>query len=204
MLKLLISLSRNTGCQVNYTNLRNESDIDSDITLSKYINLLNRRFIYEPLFPWRTHLRSSVRAVQKEKNYLVDPSLVCAILDIDAKKLLNDLNFFGFLFENLVIKELRIYADLINATVTFFRDSNGNEIDAIVEKNDGSFAVFEIKLGSEERIKEGIVSLLKFESKITEEKYKLLTSLNIITTSTYSYKTVEGVNVISLPSLYFE
>jgi predicted AAA+ superfamily ATPase len=103
-----------------------------------------------------------------------------------------------------VIKELRIYADLIDAEISFFRDSNGYEVDVIIEKDDGDFACFEIKLGDPKRIEEGIATLLKFKNKITEEKGKHLKSLNIITTLPYSFKSKEGVNVISLPSLYFE
>jgi predicted AAA+ superfamily ATPase len=108
------------------------------------------------------------------------------------------------LFENLVIHDLRIYAELINASISYIRDETGYEIDCVIENRDGTFAVFEIKLGSKEGIETGIKNLNKLESKLTEDKYKKLISKNIIVATGFSYRHESGINIIAFGDLFFD
>jgi hypothetical protein len=118
------------------------------------------------------------------------------------EKLMNDKNYFGFIFESLAIRDLRIYADAIDGVVYFFKDSNGFDVDAIIELPDGSWSAFEIKLGSTEGIEQGAATLKNLKNKVDEKKMKLLKSLNVVTTNTGSYTRSDGINIIELANLF--
>ena len=113
---------------------------------------------------------------------------------------MNDFNYVGYLFESSVVRDLRVYAEIIGAKVGFFRDAKGREIDAIVHKPDGTWAGFEIKLG-DRRIDEGAQSLLKIHDILDFEKVKKPSSLNVITASGFPYQRKDGVNVIPVSVL---
>lgn len=114
--------------------------------------------------------------------------------------MLNDLKYCGFLFESLVYHEFKVYAQANNAEVFHYRDSTGLEIDAIVQKRNGDWAAFEVKLGIGE-IEDAAKKLLHFNSIIDTTKINLPKSLNIITCIGMSYRRLDGINVISLASL---
>jgi predicted AAA+ superfamily ATPase len=127
-------------------------------------------------------------------------ALAVAALGVDKNALLNDLKFTGFLFESLVVHDLRVYAQANDAKVFHYYDSNGLEIDAIVQKYSGEFCAFEIKLGIGQ-IDEAAKNLLKFASVLGDQSKSKLISLNVITGTGISYKRNDGINVISLASL---
>jgi predicted AAA+ superfamily ATPase len=202
---LLRSLSRNVATMVEIKTL--ESDIreknNSEIsrpTIYDYLDALDRLMITENQPAWNTHIRSSSSLRKAPKRHFTDVALAVASLGIDKKSLLNNLKFTGFLFESLVTHELRVYAQANDAKVYHYHDSSGLEVDAIVQKYNGDWCAFEIKLGTGQ-IEEAAKSLNKFVSILDKEKVAMPKSLNIITGTGISYTRNDGINVISLASL---
>lgn len=202
---LLRSLARNTATMVDITSL--ERDIlekeNAGITrptIYDYLDTLNRLMIIEDQPAWNTHIRSSHALRKSPKRHFTDVSLAVAALGVDANSLINDLNFTGFLFESLVTHELRVYGQANDAKVYHYHDSSGLEVDSIVQKYNGDWCAFEIKLGTGQ-INEAAAALTKFVSTLDTNKAKPPTSLNIITGTGISYTRADGINVISLASL---
>lgn len=202
---LLRSLARNTATLVDISTLekdirQTENNGISRPTIYDYLDALNRLMIIEEQPAWNTHIRSSASLRKSPKRHLTDISLAVAALGMDKKKLLNDLNFTGFLFESLVTHELRVYGQANDAKVYHYRDSSGLEVDSIVQKYNGDWCAFEIKLGTGQ-IEEAAVSLKKLVSVLDTKKTSPPQSLNIITGTGISYTRQDGINVISLASL---
>jgi len=202
---LLRSLARNTATMVEITSLENDirEKGDTDITrptIYDYLDALNRLMIVENIPAWNTHIRSSATLRKSPKRHFTDVSLAVAALGADEKSLINDLNFTGFLFESLVIHELRVYAQANDAKVYHYHDSNDLEVDAIVQKYNSDWCAFEIKLGTGQ-IEEAATNLKKFVSILDSKKSNPPKSLNIITGTGISYTRQDGINVISLASL---
>lgn len=202
---LLRSLARNTATMVDIKTL--ESDIRqrdfkelSRPTIYDYLDALDRLMITENQPAWSTHIRSSSSLRKAPKRHFTDVSLAVAALGLKKETLLNDLNFVGFLFESLAIHELRVYAQVSDAKVYHYHDSSGLEVDAIVQKNNGDWCAFEIKLGIGQ-IEEAAKSLKKFVSVLDTNNVTMPKSLNIITGTGISYTRNDGINVISLASL---
>lgn len=202
---LLRSLARNTATLAEISAL--EKDIrqtdNTDIsrpTIYDYLDALNRLMIIEDQPAWNTHIRSSASLRKSSKRHFTDVSLAVSALGLDKAALLDDLNFTGFLFESLVTHELRVYGQANDAKVYHYRDSSGLEIDSIVQKYNGDWCAFEIKLGIG-HIEEAATSLNKFASVLDSKKTKPPKSLNIITGTGISYTRQDGINVISLASL---
>jgi len=202
---LICSLARNTATIVDISAL--ESDIRENEktnitrpTVYDYLDTLNRLMIIENQPAWNTHIRSSSSLRKSPKRHFTDVSLAVAALGTDKNSLLNDLNFTGFLFESLVTHELRVYAQANDAKVFHYRDSSGLEVDCIVQKNNGIWCAFEVKLGTGQ-IDEAAATLNKFVSILNISKIKPPQSLNIITGTGISYTRKDGINVISLASL---
>lgn len=205
VMSLLRSLARNTATMVEISTL--EKDIrqveNTDIsrpTIYDYLDALNRLMIVEEQPAWNAHIRSSASLRKSPKRHFTDVCLAVAALGLDKKRLLNDLNFTGFLFESLVTHELRIYGQANDAKVYHYRDSSGLEVDSIVQKYNGDWSAFEIKLGTGQ-IEEAALSLKKLVSVLDEKKTKPPKSLNIITGTGISYTRQDGINVVSLASL---
>jgi predicted AAA+ superfamily ATPase len=202
---LLRSIARNTATTVEVTTLatdiREKENIDiSRPTVYEYLDALNRLMITEEQPAWNTHLRSSSSLRKTPKRHFTDVCLSVAALGTDAKSLLADLNFTGFLFESLVAHELRVYAQANDAKVFYYRDSSELEIDAIVQKYNGDWMAFETKLGTGQ-IEDAAATLKKFVSVLDLQKVKPPQSLNIITGTGISYTRADGINVISIASL---
>ena len=155
-------------------------------------------FYEQPAF--NPHIRSSASLRKSPKRHLCDPSLAVAALGLDKESLMKDIKYTGFLFESLAIHELNVYAKTIDATVYHYNDSYGYEIDAIVQKRNGDYAAFEIKLGVG-FIDAAAENLKKFSSNVDTNKMESPKSLNIITGTGMSYRRPDGINVISLASL---
>ncbi|MDR0545762.1 MAG: DUF4143 domain-containing protein [Mycoplasmataceae bacterium] len=203
MEKLLLSLSRNIATQVNLAKLTKESNLGSPRTVRKYLDQLSQIFILEELESWNKHIRSSVRLLETPKWYFIDSSIATATMRINSNKLINESNTFGLFFESLVIKELRIYADLVGGDVYFYKDTTGLEIDAIIELQNGDFMIFDIKIGSQEGIESGFSNINRFKEKLEKNKLKNLISMNIITAGQIAYSK-DGINVFPLAQLYFK
>ena len=202
---ILKSLARNTATLVENTTIikdikENENQEISRPTVTDYLNALSRLMITEDQPAWNTHIRSSASLRKSPKRHLTDVSLSIAALGADKNSLLQDIKFTGFLFESLVTHDLRAYAQANDATVNYYRDSSGLEIDAIVQKYNGDWAAFEIKLGIG-MIEDAAKNLLQFVSILDTQKIPKPKSLNIITGTGASYTRPDGINVISLSSI---
>lgn len=156
MIMLLKSLARNESTIANKNTLlkdiseiANEKEIiESRITIDDYLDVLNRLHIVENQDAYSENYRSSKRLGKSAKRHFTDPSLACACLDLTKEKLINDLKTFGFMFESLVERDLRIYMEYLDGKLFHFRDNvSGLEVDSILEFNDGEYAAVEIKLG---------------------------------------------------------
>ncbi|MCE6061605.1 ATP-binding protein [Mycoplasmopsis agalactiae] len=150
---VLKSLARNVSTTVSERSTiadisQNEPENISRPTLSKYLEFLNKMFLFDNLEPFSPNYQSSLRVKQLEKRYFSDPSLACALLNLTAEKLTKDVNLYGILFESLVVRDLKIYARANDAEVYHYQDYKGNEIDAIIELRAGDWCAIEIKLGS--------------------------------------------------------
>lgn len=203
--KLLRSLARNSATMVDISSL--ESDIKdrdkaelSRPTIYDYLETLERLMVIENQPVWNTHIRSSAILRKSPKRHFSDVSLAVAALGISKESLLKDIKFTGFLFESLVVHDLRVYAQANDAKVYHYYDSSGLEVDAIVQKYSGEWCAFEIKLGVGQ-IDDAAKNLLKFASILDEQYVNTAKSLNIITGTGVSYTRSDGVNVISLSSL---
>lgn len=204
---LIRSLSRNISTEASLeklaaeTGLINSSPIAAS-TVRKYLDQLSQIFILEELPSWKTDIRSAVQQRVKPKWHFVDPSIPCAALRLRPQSLLNDVEAFGLFFESLAIRDLRIYADAIDAKVYHYRDSSGLEIDAVVELPDETFAAFEIKLGSTSSIEEAAINLQKLLTRLTPRKANQCVSLNILIAGSSSYTRKDNINVIALGHLF--
>ena len=202
---LLYSLARNTATLAEITALEKDIQLKDNTAISRptiydYLDALDRLMILEDQPAWNTHIRSTSSLRKASKRHFTAVSLAVATLGATDKSLINDLNFTGFLFESLATHDLRVYAQANDAKVYHYRDSSGLEVDAIVEKYNGEWSAFEIKLGTGQ-IEEAAAHLHKFVSVLDSEKINPPKSLNIITGTGISYTRDDGINVISLASL---
>ncbi|MEI7595842.1 MAG: DUF4143 domain-containing protein [Bacteroidota bacterium] len=202
---LLRSLARNTAALVDNKTLELDVRISdknelSRNTLSEYLDALSRLMILYEQPAFNPYIRSSASLRKSPKRHLCDPSLAVAALGLDKAALLKDIKYVGFLFESLVTHELNVYAKANDAGVFHYNDSYGLEVDAIVQKRNGDYAAFEIKLGVG-FIEEGAKNLKRFVDNIDTAKMDLPKSLNIITGTGMSHRRLDGINVISLASL---
>jgi predicted AAA+ superfamily ATPase len=202
---LLRSLARNTATMVDISTL--EKDIRlrdfkdlSRPTIYDYLTALDRLMITENQLPWPTHIRSSSSLRKAPKRHFTDVALAVASLGFKKEALLKDIHYVGFLFESLAVHELRVYAQVSDAKVYHYHDSSGLEVDAIVQKYNGDWCAFEIKLGTGQ-IEDAAKSLKKFVSILDFDTVQKPKSLNIITGTGISYTRNDGINVISLASL---
>lgn len=157
MKMLLRSLARNESTLANKNTLIKDTEeltnnlndnIENRATLDDYLDVLNRLNIIEDQLPYNENYRSSNRVGKSSKRHFIDPSLACASLDLTTEKLLDDLRTFGFMFESLVERDLKIYMEYLDGKIYHFRDNvTGLEVDTILEFSNGDYAAVEIKLG---------------------------------------------------------
>lgn len=204
---LLRSLARNESTTVSNKTLKNDikeiddEDIDT-ATIADYLNILDRLFITDNQKPFSTKIRSSVRIKQSEKRHFCDPSLACALLNITSNMLLNDLETLSFLFESLCERDLKIYAESIDAHVYHYQDYKNREIDTIIELNDGRWCAMEIKLGANQ-IESAAENLKKIYEKMEKDPKSILPSAMIIVCglSNDAYQREDGIYVVPLTAL---
>lgn len=203
---LLKSLARNESTTVTNTTLKKDvkdkdfDDINID-TISDYLNMLNSLYILENIPPYSNNIRSSLRLKQSEKRHFVDPSLPSALLNLTLVKLLGDLELLGFLFESLVIRDLLTYVEAFNAKLYHYQDYNNNEIDAVIELEDGSWCGIEIKLGANQ-IEDAAQNLIRINNLIEKNGGIKANSLCVICGLTNAaYKREDGVYVVPITSL---
>ncbi len=166
-------------------------------TVTDYLSALDRLMVIESQPAWAPHLRSRAILRGSPKRHFVDPSLAVAALRGTPDRLLADLTGLGFLFESLVVRDLRVYAQADDAAVRQYRDNTGLEIDAIVEAADGRWAAFEIKLGSG-HIDSAAKALLKFRDRVDQASIGPPAALSVIVATGYAYQREDGVSVVPI------
>lgn len=172
----------------------------SDKTIAAYIQSLRNLFVIEDLPAWNPSLRSKTAMRTSLKRHFVDPSIATALFRMTPEKLLEDFHYFGFLFESLCLRDLRIYASAIDGEVFHYHDRNDLEIDAVVCLNDGRWGAIEIKLGSSE-IEKGVQNLLKLTKIVDTEKMSEPSFLMVLTGTGYAFSLKEGVLVVPVGCL---
>lgn len=202
--RLLRALARNVSTYVAVSTLAADAGgADGALardTVSGYLAALERLMVIEDQAAWAPHLRSKSILRSAPKRHFVDPSLAVAALRATPERILKDLNLLGFLFESLVIRDLRIYAQAADATVLQYRDNTGLEVDAIVEAGDGRWAAFEIKLGGA-LVEEGVAKLRRFAARVDTQKCGEPAALGVIVATGYGYQRDDGVSVIPIAAL---
>ena len=204
---LMRSYARNQGSQIRNQTLRNDiaandsDSLDTDTVVS-YINALKKIFVIEETEAWNPNLRSKTAIRSSNTRYFTDPSIGTAALGLGPKDLLNDLETFGLFFETLCVRDLRVYADVLNGQIYHYRDKTGLECDAVIHLRSGSYGLIEIKLGGETAIEHGANTLKTLRNKIDTQKMKEPSFLMVLTgVGNYAYQRADGVYVIPIGCL---
>ena len=205
--RLLRSYARHLGTQTSLaaisSDLSNNENNSFDVrTVQLYINALKLIFVIEDMGAWNPNLRSKAAIRTSDTRYFVDPSIAVAALGIGPKDLLSDLKTFGFIFESMCIRDLRVYAEALNGNVYHFRDSNGLECDAVVHLRNGQYGLIEIKLGGDKLIEEGAANLLKLREKIDTDKMSSPAFMMVLTAvGNFAYQRKDGVYIVPISCL---
>ncbi len=202
--RLLRSLARNTATPVAMSKLTaevgdNSAPLKAD-TVAAYLDALDRLMVVENQPAWSPHLRSRTTLREAPVRHFVDPSLAVAALRATPPRLTVDLEFLGLLFESMVIRDLRVYAQAADAQVFHYREKEGLEVDAIVEAADGRWAAFEIKLG-ERWVEEGAKNLRKLTGRMEHSDHDRPSALAVIVPNGYGTAGTGDVGVIPIGTL---
>lgn len=177
--------------------------LDSD-TIASYLNALRKIFVIEDMEAWNPNLRSKAAIRTTPTRYFVDPSIATASLGLGPSDLMKDLNTLGLLFEALAVRDLRVYAEVINGSIFHYRDNNGLECDSVLHLRNGHYGLIEIKLGGSKLIEEGAANLLSLSKKIDSEKmYAPSFMMVLVATGHYAYRREDGVIVVPIGSLKY-
>jgi hypothetical protein len=212
MRKLLRSIARNNSTTatiktlsmdtdgVNRREQKEEEIIASRYAIADYLKHLNERFVIDDIPPWNPDIRSKAIMRQASKRIFADPSLAIAALGADRDRMLQDLQTFGFMFENLCLRDLAVYADYYGGSVYHYRDNSELEVDAIIELPDGTWGAFEIKLG-EEQIDSATDTLLRMKDKMVTGGANPPSCLVIITGGGVARVRKDGVCIVPINAL---
>ena len=205
--RILKSYARNVATQASLETIRSDVISNDVATFDKealygYLNALKRIFVIEDSPAWNPNLRSKTAIRTSDTRYFVDPSIAVAALGLGPTDLVNNLELMGLIFENLCVRDLRIYADALDGSVYHYRDKTGLECDAVIHLRNGSYGLVEVKLGGDQSINEGAESLLKLTSKIDTEKMKKPAFLMVLCgVAPFAYKREDGVFVVPITCL---
>lgn len=204
---LLRSYARNISQQVSYGTIRKDmlsndaSTLDED-TVADYIKALKKLFVIEDLAAWNPNIRSKAAIRTSDTRHFVDPSIGTAALGLGPQDLINDLKSFGFFFEDMVVRDLRVYAEALDGELYYYRDSNGLECDTVLHRRNGSYALLEVKLGGEQNIEEGAMSMISLAKNIDTDKTPSPSFMAVIVgVGQYAYQRKDGVYVIPIGCL---
>ncbi len=201
---LLRSYARHTATQTPKTTilkdvLQNNETMHIN-TLDSYVTALNRLYVLDDLPAWSPKLRSKTTVRTTDTRHFIDPAIAAYFLQAYPQTILNDMNTFGLLFESLVVRDLRIYAQAHYGHVSHYRDSSGLEADVIIHLPDGRWAAVEVKLGSKQ-VDAGAENLLALRKRIDPTKTQYPSLLMIVTGTEYAYTRSDGVVVVPLGCL---
>ena len=203
--KIMRAYSRSIGSQTSDVVILKDvasSDENFNIkTFNKYILALKRLYIIDELEAWNPNLRSKIAIREKSTRHFIDPSIAAASLGVGPEGLYKDMKTFAFLFESLVIRDLKIYCDTIGAHVYHYKDKHGRESDAVIQFRDGSWALIEVKLGDKEDIDLAAKKLINISKDIDVEKTGEPAFLMVITKGLVALKRKDGVYEVPLACL---
>ena len=204
VLTLLRSISRNICTMATNTTILDdfkgsETSI-SMTTLDSYLNALRRIFVIEDIPAWSPSMRSRTALRTSSKRNFVDPSIAAATLRMNPERLLCDFNTFGFMFESLCDRDMRVYAQANDGDIYHYRDKNELEADIIVALKDGRWAPVEVKLGNKQ-IEEAAAHLIKLSEKIDSDKMGRPSFMMVLTAGEFAYQRKDGVWVVPLGCL---
>lgn len=205
--RLLRSYSRHQGAGANYATIKqdlvnNEAEQVTEATIASYIKALKMIFVVEDVEAWNPNLRSKTAIRTSDTRYFTDPSIATAALGLGPADLINDLETFGLIFETLCMRDLRVFADVLDGKVYHYRDKSGLECDAVMHLRNGAYGLIEIKLGGDKLIDEGAANLIALSNKIDTTKMKSPSFLMIlIATGQYAYRREDGVYIVPIGCL---
>jgi predicted AAA+ superfamily ATPase len=201
---LLRSLARNIATMASVQTILKDVESTevsiSDKTFSAYYSALRRIFVIETMPAWSPSLRSQTAIRTSPKHHFVDPSIATAAMRVNPAGILQDFEYFGFLFEALCARDLRVYAQNNDGDLFHYRDKNGLEADMIVQLRDGRWGAVEVKLGSSQ-IEQAAENLLKLKEKIDTDKMRSPSFLMVITGGQYAYRRKDGVLIVPVGCL---
>ncbi len=202
--KLLRSLARNISTMASGQTIMADMKSDdagiSEKTLTGYLNALRRIFVVEDSPAWMPSLRSKTAIRTSPKRNFVDPSIATSVMRTNAGGLLDDFETFGFMFESLCTRDMRIYSQANDGAIFHYRDKNNLESDMIASLRDGRWAPIEVKLGNRQ-IDEAAKNLLSLKSKIDTKKMGAPSFLMVITGGEFAYRRDDGVFVVPIGCL---
>lgn len=205
--RLLKSYARHIGTQTSLSAIRsdlagNEANTLDVRTLQSYINVLKLIFVIEDMPAWNPNLRSKAAIRTSDTRYFVDPSIAVSAMGIGPKDLMTDLKTFGFVFENLCVRDLRVYAESLNGNVYHYRDSLGLECDSVIHLRNGKYGLVEIKLGGDKLIEEGAANLLKLQERLDTDKMNPPSFMMVLTAvGNFAFRRSDGVYVVPVTCL---
>lgn len=204
---LLRSYARNISQQVSYGTIKadmltNDANTLDEDTVADYVKALKRLFVIEDLEAWNPNIRSKSAIRTGNTRHFVDPSIGTAALGLGPNDLTNDLNSFGLFFEDLAVRDLRVFAESLDGKLYHYRDSSGLECDTVLHRRNGSYALIEVKLGGEKLIEEGIDSLNTLAKTIDTSKMPQPSFKMVLTAvGQYAYQRPDGIFVVPLGCL---
>ena len=205
--RIMASYARNQGTQIGDETIvedikANEEEKISARTVHSYIDALKKIYVIEDMKAWNPNLRSKTAIRTSDTRYFVDSSIAAASLGFGPGDLMNDLKTFGFMFETMAVRDLRIYADALDGTVYHYRDKNSLECDAVIHLRNGNYGLIEIKLGGDKSIEYGANNLLSLKNIIDLDKMKPPSFMMVLTaTGDIAYKRDDGVLVVPIGTL---
>ncbi|MBR5651624.1 MAG: ATP-binding protein [Bacteroidales bacterium] len=207
--RLLRSFARHQASQATNGTIAsdlktNDGSTLNDATITSYLNALRKIYVIEDMEAWNPNLRSKAAIRTTDTRYFVDPSIATASLGLGPNDLMKDLNTLGLLFETLVVRDLRVYAEAIDGNVFHYRDNNGLECDSVLHLRNGHYGLVEIKLGGESLIEEGAANLISLAKKIdTDKMYAPSFMMVVVGTGRYAYRREDGVLVVPIGCLKY-
>lgn len=201
---ILKSYARNVSTMVKKINIlndvKNEFPTLSIATLESYLSALEKLFVIENIDAWNTNIRSKTSMTSSKKKVFTDPSFAVASMNLSPNDLEKDLNTFGFIFENLCIRDLKVYACKFNGTINYYRDRSGLEADIVLTLDNNRYALIECKLGSD-GIEEGAKHLLKLKNLIKNNNKQEPAFEMILTGGEMAYTRKDGIHVVPMGCL---
>ena len=202
---LLRSIARNDSTLAKNQTIINDMNANfmniSRPTYYSYVNALKKLFVLEDQRGWSPNIKSKTAIRSGNKKVFIDPSIAVAALNANPESMEKDLNTFGFIFENLCIRDLNVYTNTYGGKISYYHDKSDLEVDCVVHLRDGRYALIECKLGRN-RIEEGAKNLLKINKLIEKnDKVDNPTFLAVLTGGKYAYTRKDGVKVIPIGCL---